>query len=205
MAGTESRQSGHRDQGRRLASRLLLGLCHQGSTPSWPCIFELRRIDLDAITQRPPKRSTHRGILRFRRRGLRIGRIGHYVKLSPRVTSCGAKQFRMARFPDTARVIFGLHMSDKKTVRSWPVCSFPIWLRIQEFGEASRCGPRCRESRVNAILYGRKSVFVPEGGSPPQCRLPSWSSLRIGVSSHTIKRDLEEPVVSQSEALSNVV
>ena len=133
--------------------------------------------------------------------------MGHYVKLSPpchflwEPSSSEWHAFLIQR-----GVIFGLHMSDKKSGEK--LASLLVSYLAAHPGSSARqvaVALGVEKSRVNAILYGRKSVFVPEGGSPPQ-----WSVAFVEQASGSESRatpssvNLEEPVVSQSEALSNV-
>jgi len=179
MAGTESRQSGHRDQGRRLASRLLLGLCHPGGQPPVGLVYSsCGRIDLDGHHAAAPRsaqrtvESSDSGEEVYESEGL-----GHYVKLSPpchflwEPSSSEWHAFLIQR-----GVIFGLHMSDKKSGEK--LASLLVSYLATHPGSSARqvaVALGVEKSRVNAILYGRKSVFVPEGAHHLSGRLPSWS------------------------------
>ena len=104
-------------------------------------------------------------------------------------------------------VIFGPHMSDKKSVEN--LTSLLVSYLIANPGSSAKKAAKALDEgkkQINAILHGRKSVFAPMGGSPP---LWSVATVRRTADSEThvppSEVHSEIPVVPQRARLSNAV
>ena len=104
-------------------------------------------------------------------------------------------------------VIFWLHMSDKKSVEN--LASLLVSYLIANPGSSAKKAAKALDvgkKQVNAILYGRKSLFAPMEGSPPL-----WSVATVGRTADSEIRvppselNSETPVVPQRARLLNAV
>lgn len=133
--------------------------------------------------------------------------LGHSVKLLP---TChflweASSSERHASLIQPG-VIFGPQMTDKKS-RENLASLLVSYLAAHPRSSARQVSTALgvEKSRVNSVLYGRRSVFVPEGGSPPQ-----WSVAVVGQAAGSESQatpssaNFEEPVVSQSASLSEI-
>jgi hypothetical protein len=97
--------------------------------------------------------------------------------------------------------IFGLHMGDKKSVEN--LASLLVSYLIANPGSSAKKAAEsldAEKKQVNAILYGRKSVFAPGEGSPPLWSVASVKRIADSEFRATSSKiDLKEAAVHQSE------